>query len=99
MSPQANYRIFSLTRQSTIYGGDSLILDNIRAKCVEKEISIYALERQLGFGNRTVSSWATSSPSIDKLKKVADFFGVTVDELLADRYEAGQELNVIQHHE
>ena len=62
-----------------------MILDNIRQKCKEDGISMYALERRLGFGNGTVASWATSSPSIDKLKRVADYFGVTVDELLKDQ--------------
>lgn len=61
-----------------------MILGNIRRKCAEIGISVYALEKKMEFGNGTVSSWATSSPSVDKLKRVADYFGVTVDELLKD---------------
>lgn len=66
-----------------------MILGNIRKKCEETGISTYALEKQLGLGNGTVARWATSSPSVDKLKRVADFFGVTVDELLSDTDQAG----------
>ena len=35
-------------------------------------------------GNGTVRGWKTSSPSIENLKKVADYFGITVDELISD---------------
>ena len=64
-----------------------MILDNIRRKCAENGVSVYALEKKLGFGNGTISSWATSSPSVDKLKRVADYFNVTVDKLLKDEIE------------
>lgn len=65
-----------------------MVLDNIRKKCGEVGISLYALEKVLGFGNGTISSWATSSPSVDKLKRVSDYFGVTVDELITERQNA-----------
>ena len=38
----------------------------------------------MGFGNATIRGWVTSSPTVEKLKAVADYFGVTVDELLED---------------
>ena len=56
----------------------------IRRLCKEKKITIAKLERELGFGNGTVRGWATSVPQSNKLKRVADYFGVTVDELLAE---------------
>ena len=40
------------------------------------------LEKTLGFGNGTIKKWGESSPSVDKLKKVADYFGVSVDYFL-----------------
>ena len=45
-------------------------------------ISIAKLEQELGFANATIRKWAKSSPSADKLLKVADYFGVSVDYLL-----------------
>ena len=33
--------------------------------------------------------WKAASPTVGKLKRVADYFGVTVDELLADTDRAG----------
>lgn len=60
-----------------------MILNNITRLCKEKGISIARLEKELGFGNATIRGWSISSPSVDNLKKVADFFGVTVDNLIS----------------
>lgn len=61
-----------------------MIYTNISNLCRDKGISIAKLERELGFGNSTVRGWANSSPTVEKLKAVADYFGVTVDELLTE---------------
>ncbi|WP_130862181.1 helix-turn-helix domain-containing protein [Bacilliculturomica massiliensis] len=48
----------------------------------EKGLSQSALERELDFGRGTISKWKRGSvPSSDKLRKLADYFGVTVDYL------------------
>lgn len=60
-----------------------MIFENILALCKEKKISISRLEREVGLGNGTISRWKTSSPNVDSLKAVADFFGVTVDRLIS----------------
>lgn len=56
--------------------------DNIKDLAAQKKISVAELERTLGFGNGSISKWNKQSPSADKLKKVADYFGVSVDYLL-----------------
>lgn len=61
-----------------------MILDNIQKLCKERGISVAKLERELGFGNATIRGWGSSSPNVDNLKKVADFFGVTVDSLISN---------------
>ncbi len=61
-----------------------MILDNIQKLCKERGISVARLERELGFGNATIRGWGSSSPNVDNLKKVADFFGVTVDSLISN---------------
>lgn len=65
-----------------------MILKNISSLCKEKGISIAKLEKEVGLGNGTIGKWAESSPKVDTLKKVADFFGVTVDSLLVKHEEA-----------
>lgn len=61
-----------------------MLYRKIAALCVANGISIAKLERELGFGNATIRSWETSSPTVDKAKKVAEFFSMTIDELISD---------------
>lgn len=65
-------------------GGNFLILENITSLCKKHGVSIARLEKEAGIGNGTVARWGESFPRVDSLKKVAGYFGVTVDELLAD---------------
>lgn len=60
-----------------------MIYQNISRLCKGKGISIAKLERDLGIGNGTIGRWGKSAPTVDNVKKVADYFGVTVDYLLA----------------
>ena len=59
-----------------------MILDNRGRLCKGGGISIAKLERETGLGNATIRGWDVSSPTVEKLKMVADYFGVTVDSLL-----------------
>lgn len=61
-----------------------MIVKNIKKLCSTTGTSLSALEKTLNFGNSTIAKWEEHSPSVDKLKKVADYFGVTVDELLKE---------------
>lgn len=61
-----------------------MIYENVLRLCRERGIAVARLEKETGLGNATVRGWATSSPQVDKLKSVADFFGVTVDSLIRD---------------
>lgn len=65
-----------------------MILDNIRTLCKEKGTTIRAVERDTGLGNGVIARWDTSSPRVENVKLVADYFGVTVDELLSDKNSA-----------
>ena len=66
--------------------------DVIRELCKTKHTSIPKLENILGFGSGTIVKWDKSSPSIDKLLKVADYFHVSVDYLIG---RTKKELDVI----
>ncbi len=61
-----------------------MIFNAIERRCKEKGISLSALEKAVGLGNATIKGWSGSSPKVDNLKKVADYFGCTVDELLKE---------------
>lgn len=60
------------------------ITDRIKELCERKSITIAGLERTLDFGNGTIRRWSSTSPSVDKLKMVADYFDVTVDYLIGN---------------
>lgn len=59
-----------------------MIVKNIKNLCRKRGISLSGLEKQLGFGKSTISKWLKSSPTIEKLSAVAEYFDVSVDELL-----------------
>jgi len=61
-----------------------MLIDNIRRLCEENNTTLCTLEKELGIGNGVIAKWATASPRVKSLKKVADRFGVTVDELLGE---------------
>lgn len=58
------------------------MLDKIKALCKARGMTVHDLEAAVGLGKNTVYRWNDCSPSVDKAKAVADYFGVTVDELL-----------------
>lgn len=63
------------------------MVEKISMLCSERKITIGKLENILGFGNGTIWKWKRSSPSVDKLKAVADYFGVSVDYFLEEDRE------------
>ena len=40
------------------------------------------MEKELGFSNGSISKWRNSTPTYERLQKVADYFGVSVDYLM-----------------
>lgn len=59
-----------------------MLYQNIKQLCKESKINIFRLERALGFGNGTIQYWKKASPQLKNVKRVADYFGVSVDELM-----------------
>lgn len=54
------------------------------ALCKERGISISKLEEECGVGHATIRKWDKSSPTITTAKKVADYFGISLCELIGD---------------
>ena len=59
-----------------------MIVENIKRLCEEHHTSLWALEKATGIGNGVIARWDKATPRIDGLQKVANYFRVTVDELL-----------------
>lgn len=57
--------------------------DCVTKLCKEKKISLAALAREVGLSNSATTYWKHGSvPKYETMKKIADYFGVTVEELL-----------------
>lgn len=63
-----------------------MLYDKILILCGKSGISIARLERETNLGNGTIRSWKKSKPGAEKLKRVADYFGETVDALLCQTH-------------
>lgn len=61
-----------------------MIVNNIKALCKREGVTVKALEEICNLGNGTIRRWNKSAPSVDKIARVASFFGVTIDELLKE---------------
>lgn len=59
-----------------------MLLENVKRLCYQNRISIWSLEKAIDVGNGTIGKWSNSSPRLETVKKVADYFGVTVDDLM-----------------
>lgn len=53
----------------------------IKEECRKKEMNVSQLEKELHFGAGSIAKWSQSVPSIEKVVAVAEFFGMSVDEL------------------
>lgn len=60
-----------------------MLIDKIRTLCEQKGVTVSDMESDLGW-NRRIYRWDENEPSVDKVKAVADYLGVTVDYLLSD---------------
>lgn len=63
------------------------MVQNIKRLCAAQGISIRQLEIALGYVNGIIGRWDINRPSVDRVKAVADYLGVTVDELLREEVE------------
>ena len=58
-----------------------MLVGKIKELCASRGITIKELERTTGLGNGTIRRWDDSSPALEKVIKVADYFDISVDML------------------
>lgn len=56
--------------------------EKIRRLAKKNGISIPTLEKKLNLSNGTISKWRKSTPSVTNAKKVADYFGIKIEDLI-----------------
>ena len=64
--------------------------------CEQNGVKPAEVARETGIAKATLSEWknGTYTPKIDKLQKIADFFGVTIDYLLTGKEPEGDHYTV-----
>lgn len=63
----------------------------------QRNLSVRQIEKDLGWADRSISKWDTNRPSIDKVRTIADYFGVSIDFIL-DReitYSTNEDLRML----
>lgn len=58
------------------------LLNRLRDLCKERGITIAQVERGAGLTLTTIAKWNRITPGIDKVASVADYLGISIDELL-----------------
>lgn len=61
---------------------DSIIFTRIKELCQKRGISVNKLESIVGMSQYSITRWKTSSPTVDKLLRVAQYFCVSLDYLV-----------------
>lgn len=58
------------------------LLDRVKLLCKNRGISQGKMEKEIGISNGASSKWKVSSPSMEILQKLSDFFDVSVEYLM-----------------
>ena len=54
------------------------LLDRVKELCRLKGISQGRMEKEIGISNGASAKWKTSSPSLDILKKLSEYFKIVI---------------------
>lgn len=65
-----------------------MLYEKIRKLCKEKGVTVTEVERELGFGRGSLSKIDKHKPSNEKIKALADYFGISQDELTGVQTDA-----------
>lgn len=75
---------------------NKILLENIKKLCDSKGIKITNLEKELGFGGGIISRWGNNAdPSLSKIIDIADYFHVTLDEVVGRNQIPDENYNFI----
>lgn len=60
----------------------NVLIENIRMLCKQRKVSISKLESDLFLSPGLISRWNKSIPALDKIMTIAEYFGVSIDDLV-----------------
>ena len=62
-----------------------MIYEKVKELCEKKKVSIYRVEKDLGFSASSIVKWKNAIPAADKLKAVANYFNVPIEYFLEEK--------------
>lgn len=71
-----------------------MLVERIKELAKERNTNIAEIERIVGFGKSTINKWNASSPSAEKLLKVANFLSVYIEYLLTGKEPKYKSLDI-----
>lgn len=82
-----NYSSFSEVyniREEADHIKNEVIYSKVRELCSKKNVSVSSVEQSVGLSTGSISKWKIVSPSVNNLKRVADYFGVSIEYFLEE---------------
>ena len=61
------------------------VVNSIREICKQHNITVTKLEESLGMSQGLISRWNKSDPSLSKILDIANFFNISLDELIGHK--------------
>ena len=61
------------------------LVDKVKEACARRGVTVTEVEKAAGLPDNAIYKWDKHSPSIDRVKRVADVLQVTVDQLIERR--------------
>lgn len=61
---------------------NELIVNSIKQLCKNNGITVSFMEKEIGMSQGLVSKWAKTTPSLDKIIDIADYFHETIDDVI-----------------
>lgn len=61
---------------------NEIIVESIKNLCKNNNISASQLEKAIGLSQGLISKWAKTTPSLEKITDIADYFHVSIDEVV-----------------
>ncbi len=59
-----------------------MLYDNVKAACKQQGVTILKMESDLGFPRSSICKWNENEPAVSKVKKVADYLKVDINQLI-----------------
>lgn len=71
-----------------------MLVERIKELAAKRGKALKDVALDLGFSYNTIYKWNNQTPKIDKIKVVADYFGVSIDYLLGEEPVAKKDIDL-----